>query len=160
MHVHALRVREYTKLEEKTGVSWVMFTNFEKDMTDKLGNKSAKWVFRVYFTQGHPQTFFIGGCRVKNCWQATYVLTIKWSKIMQKGGGRLGYFYRPENFQLFGWFQLFLLLKFTHFLLFSAQFELFYFYFKPFFSFLSIFSVFDKRSFSGLFLAVLHAYHT
>ena len=54
-----------------------------------IGNKNAKWVFRVYFTQGHPQTFFIGGCRVKNCWQATYVLTIKWSKInkCKKGGG-------------------------------------------------------------------------
>ena len=160
MHVHSLRVREIYKIGRKKGVSWVMFTNFEKDMTDKLGNKNAKWVYRVYLTQGHPQTFFIGVCRVKNCWQATYVLTIKWSKINKCKKVGLGYFYRPENFQLFGWFQLFLLLKFTHFLLFSAQFELFYFDFKPFFSFLSIFSVFDKRSFSGLFLAVLHVYHT
>ena len=175
MHVHSLRVREYTKLEEKKGVSWVMFTNFEKDMTDKLGNKNAKWVYRVYLTQGHPQTFFIGGCRVKNCWQATYVLTIKWSKInkCKKGGGGLSYFYRPENFQLFGWFQLFLLLKFTHFLLFSAQFELFYFDFKPFFSFFEhfqcfwqkvifrfVFSSFACLSYLIIYLYICARYHT
>ena len=55
---------------------------------------------------------------------------------------------RPENFQFFSWFQLSLFLKFMHFLLLSAQFELFYLDFKPFFQLcLSIFSVFDKRSF-------------
>ena len=50
-------------------------------------------------------------------------------------------------------FSFFLMLKFTHFLSFSAQFELFYLDFRPVFSFLNYFSVFDKRSFSGVSLS-------
>ena len=150
--------------KKKKGVSWVMFTNFEKDMTDKLGNKNAKWVFRVYFTQGHPQTFFIGGCRVKNCWQATYVLTIKWSKInkcKKGGGGRLGYFYRPWKFPAFRLISSFFCCSNLHtFFYFQPNLSSFTFILSRFSAFLSIFSVFDKRSFSGLFLAVLHVYHT
>ena len=53
--------------------------------------------------------------------------------------------HRPENFQLFSWFQLFLLFKFTHFLLFSAQFELFYLDFKLFFSFFEHFQCFWQK---------------
>ena len=80
---------------------------------------------------------------------------------MQKGGGAGSAIFTDLKISSFSTdFSFFLLLKFTHFLLFSAQFELFYFDFKPFFSFLSIFSVFDKRPFSDLFLAVLHVYHT
>ena len=49
------------------------------------------------------------------------------------------------DLKIFSWFQLFLLFKFTRFLLFSAQFELFYLDFKLFFSFFEHFQCFWQK---------------
>ena len=106
---------------------------FSLDLSKREGRKGRKkCVQYANEARGSNPESLTWWARVSSC--------TLWSLLWQVKA-----FFRPENFQLFSWFQLFLLLKFTHFLLFSAQFELFYLDFKPFFSFFEHFQCFWQK---------------
>ena len=111
--------------------------NLEETMTNNLTSRyfRANWMALCF---GHNISYF--------CYMG-------WPNYCRLANHRIDMHDRKTDLKIFSWLKLFLLLKFTHFLLFSAQFELFYLDFSrfqlfwAFSAFLSIFSVFDKGHF-------------